>query len=48
MVKKMQDESFNEWKIMPLTLIKNKFGECVVFHSNLDFNVLLIHFLSFS
>ena len=39
---KLYDESFPEWKIIPLTLIKNTFGECFIFHSHLDFNDSLI------
>ena len=38
-VKKLYDESFHEWKIIPLNLIKNTLGECFIFLSNLDFNV---------
>ena len=33
--------NFHEWKVIPLTLIKNSFGECFIFYSNLDFNVSL-------
>ena len=46
-IKKLNDESFHEWKIIPLTLIKNTFGECFIFHSNLDFNVSLNLFPEF-
>ena len=46
-VKKLYDESFHQWKIIPLTLIKNTFGECFIFHSNLDFNVSLNSFPEF-
>ena len=46
-IKKLYDESFHEWKIIPLTLIKNTFGECFIFHSNLDFNVSLNLFPEF-
>ena len=46
-VKKLYDESFHEWKIIPLTLIKNTFGQCFIFHSNLDFNVSLNSFPEF-
>ena len=45
--KKLYDESFHEWKLIPLTLIKNTFGECFIFHSNLDFNVSLNSFPEF-
>ena len=47
-IKKLYDESFHEWKIIPLTLIKNTFGECFIFHSNLDFNVSLNLFPEFN
>ena len=30
-IKKLYDEVFQEWKIIPLTLIKNIFGECFYF-----------------
>ena len=46
-VKKLYDERFHEWKIIPLTLIKNTFGECIIFHSNLYFNVSLNSFPEF-
>ena len=46
-IKKLYDESFHEWKIIPLTLIKNTFVECFIFHSNLDFNVSLNSFPEF-
>ena len=46
-VKKLYDESFHEWKVISLTLIKNTFGECFIFHSNLDFNVSLNSFPEF-
>ena len=46
-IKKLLDESFHEWKIIPLTLIKNTLGECFIFHSNLDFNISLNLFPKF-
>ena len=46
-IKKLYDENFHKWKIIPLTLIKNTFGECFIFHSNLDFNVSLNLFPEF-
>ena len=46
-IKKLYDESFHEWKIIPLTLIKNTFGECFIFRSNLDVNVFLNSFPEF-
>ena len=46
-IKKLYDESFHEWKIISLPLIKNTFGECFVFHSNLDFIVSLNSFPEF-
>ena len=48
LIKKLYDEIFHEWKIIiPLTLIKDTFGECFIFHSNLDFNVSLNSFPEF-
>ena len=46
-VKKLYDESFHEWKIIPLTIIKNTFGECFIFHSKLDFSVSVNSLLEF-
>ena len=46
-IKKLYDERFHEWKIIPLTLIKNTFGECFIFHPNLNFNVSLNWFPEF-
>ena len=46
-IKKLYDESFHEWKIIPLTLIRSTFGECFIFHPNLDFNVFLNSFPEF-
>ena len=43
----MYVECFHEWKIIHLTLIKNTFGECFIFHSNLNFNVSLNSFPEF-
>ena len=47
LVKLVYDESFQEWKIIPLMLIKNTFRECFIFHSKLDFNVFLNSFPEF-
>ena len=38
-VKKLYDESFHEWKTIRLTLIKNPFMECFIFHSNSNFSL---------
>ena len=46
-IKKLYDESFHEWKIIPLILIRNTFGECFIFNPNLDFNVPLNLFPEF-
>ena len=45
--KKLYDESFHEWTIIPLTLMKNTFGECFIFHSDLNFDVSLNLFPKF-
>ena len=34
-VTRLYDESFHEWKIIPIRLIKNAFGNSFRFHSNL-------------
>ena len=44
-IKKLYDESFQEWKTIPI--IKNTFGECFFFQSSLDFNVSLKSFPQF-
>ena len=35
-IKRLFDDNFHNWKIMPLFLIKNKFGENFKFHSHVD------------
>ena len=37
-VKKLYDDNFHEWKIIPLYLIEKTFGKTFKFHSNLSFN----------
>ena len=37
-IKRLYDDSFHEWKLIPLKLIKKSFGEDLKFHSNLSFN----------
>ena len=46
-VKKLYEETLHKWKIIPLTLIKDTFEECFIFHSNLDFNVSFNSFPEF-
>ena len=47
-VKKLYGGIFNEYnKIIPLTLLKNAFGEGFIFHSNVDFNFSLILYPEF-
>ena len=46
-IKKLYDGSFQEWKIIPLTLIKNTFRECFTFHCNLEFSFSLNLFPEF-
>ena len=36
-IKKLFDNSFHEWKLIPIYLIKKSFGENFIFHSNLGF-----------
>ena len=47
-VKKLYDDCFHEWKIIPLHLLNKCFGPSFKFHSNLHFeSKLLKHFPSF-
>ena len=47
-VKKLYDDCFREWKIIPLHLLNKCFGPSFKFHSNLHFeSKLLKHFPSF-
>ena len=46
-VNKVYHESFHEWKIIPLILVKYTFGEWFIFYSKLDFNVFLKLFPDF-
>ena len=36
-IKRLYDDSFHEWKIIPLHLISRTFGKSFIFHSNLSF-----------
>ena len=36
-IKRLYDDKFREWKLIPLHLIKSAFGINFTFHSNLDF-----------
>ena len=42
-VRRLYDESFHEWKIIPLTLIKKSFGLHFKLHSNLLFNISCVN-----
>ena len=47
-IKRLYDDKFDEWKLIPLHLIKSTFGVNVKFHSNLDLDDLkIITFPSF-
>ena len=37
-IKRLYDDSFHEWKLISLQLIKKSFGGALKFHSNLSFN----------
>ena len=37
-IKRLHDNKFHEWKLIPLHLIKSTFGINYKFHSNLDFD----------
>ena len=42
-VTRLYDDSFHEWKVIPLKLIKKSFGPHFKFHSNLLFNISCIN-----
>ena len=42
-VRRLYDDSFHEWKVIPLKLIKKSFGSHSIFHSNLLFNISCIN-----
>ena len=42
-VRRLHDNSFHEWKVILLKLIKKSFGSHVKFHSNLVFNISCIN-----
>ena len=42
-VRRLYDDSFHEWKVIPLKLIKKSFGSHFKFHSNLLFNTSCIN-----
>ena len=46
-IRRLHDNSFHEWKLIPLFLIKNSFGSRFKFHSNLFFKRKLNLFPSF-
>ena len=41
-IKRLYDDSFHEWKIIPLHLISRTFGKSFIFHSNLSFKKKLV------
>ena len=41
-IKRLYDDSFHEWKIIPFHLISRTFGKLFIFHSNLSFKKKLI------
>ena len=41
-VKKLYDENFHEWKVIPLHLIRIIFGQNFKFHSNLSYDTKLL------
>ena len=43
-IRRFYDNSFHEWKLIPLFLIKNSFGSSVKFHSNVFFKRNEINF----
>ena len=47
-IRRLYDNSFHEWKLIPLFLIKNSFGSSVKFHSNVFFKRNEINFFHLS
>ena len=46
--KKLYDQNFHEWKLIPIHFINNAFGKNFIFHSNLSFKTsVLQQFLTF-
>ena len=41
LVKKLYDENFREWKVIPLNLIRITYGQNFKFHSNLSYDTKL-------
>ena len=41
-IKRLFDDSFHEWKVIPLHLFENTFGKNFKFHTNLDFKSTII------
>ena len=44
LIRRLYDNSFHKWKLIPPFLIKNSFGNCFKFHSNLFFKRNKIRF----
>ena len=42
-IRRLYDDKFHEWKLIPQYLIKNVFGLNFIFHSNLSFDLKLIY-----
>ena len=48
-IRRLSDNSFHQWKVIPLFFVNKTFGELFKFHSNLDFSDDTVkHFLSFN
>ena len=45
-IKRLYDDSFYEWKIIPLHLISKTFGKSFIFYSNLSFKNKLIKIIA--
>ena len=42
-VKKLSDENFHDWKLVPMHFINNAFGKNFIFHCNLSFKTSVLH-----
>ena len=47
-LKKLYDQTYHDWKLIPMHVINNAFGKNFIFHSDLSFKTSLLHqFTSF-
>ena len=47
-LKKLYDQTYHDWKLIPMHVINNAFGKNFIFHSDLSVKTSLVHqFTSF-